>query len=71
MELNEIRPFFSLAFKRLLQLDPQEAERQEAMEDEPDEDEEEDEAEQAADRVNESERNGYETGVNGLDVHEP
>ena len=23
MELNEIRPFFSLAFKRLLQLDPQ------------------------------------------------
>ena len=35
MELNEIRPFFSLAFKRLLQLDPQESERQETMEEEP------------------------------------
>lgn len=33
MELNEIRPFFTLAFKRLLQLDPQEAERQEAAPD--------------------------------------
>lgn len=37
MELNEIRPFFTLAFKRVLQLDPAEAERAEAMEEEPDE----------------------------------
>ncbi|CAD6566718.1 MAG: DNA replication protein psf2 [Cyphobasidiales sp. Tagirdzhanova-0007] len=34
MELNEIRPFFSLAFKRLLQLDPQVLEE---PEEEPDE----------------------------------
>lgn len=34
MELNEIRPFFTLAFQRLLQLDPAEAERQETQEDE-------------------------------------
>ena len=37
MELNEIRPFFTLAFKRLMQLDPEEAARVEAAEDEPDE----------------------------------
>lgn len=37
MELNEIRPFFSLAFKRLLQTDPAEGERAENMQDEPDE----------------------------------
>ncbi|KAK9895674.1 Psf2-domain-containing protein [Cystobasidium minutum MCA 4210] len=37
MELNEIRPFFSLAFKRLLQLDPQESERLEQAADEPEE----------------------------------
>lgn len=37
MELNEIRPFFSLAFKRLLQLDPQETERIEAADEEPEE----------------------------------
>jgi hypothetical protein len=37
MELNEIRPFFSLAFKRLLQLDPAEAERMENAEEEPEE----------------------------------
>lgn len=37
MELNEIRPFFSLAFKRLVQLDPQEGERLEDAEDEPEE----------------------------------
>lgn len=37
MELNEIRPFFSLAFKRLLQLDPQETERIEQAEEEPEE----------------------------------
>lgn len=27
MELNEVRPFFSLAMKRLIALDPEEAER--------------------------------------------
>lgn len=37
MELNEIRPFFSLAFKRLLQLDPQEGDRIEAAENEAEE----------------------------------
>ena len=61
MELNEIRPFFTLAFKRLLQLDPQETERQEAAPD--DAADEADELDQDTD--DEGDRAGNGTGNGG------